>query len=612
MLLIDIKIILLIEYTMNNYTITVSVIAHIDHGKTTFCTNFVKLFSNIDCCLDLFDTLVIEKEKNITIKLKVIRISRKFDNCIININILDTPGHYDFMHEVESSILVCDLVLLLIDVTQGVQKQTIAYSNIARDLKKDVFLLVCKCDLLNKYNILEHNFGISVKYNNIYFISSHNQYGFSLLIDDLCKYVIEYNKKEKLQLYNNCLMLIDSYIEKKSNDIVDITVKLYGNIFKGQSIFIGRYNIYINDIYMRTPSGIVFIDTASCNDIVIIRTRIKKQIRRIVLIPGNLIKFCATTDIEKSNYINLQIRCWYILKIYIMNTVSLKYKNLLDILYEINIYDYGFRFEACKSDIMGDGFICFFTGDFHAKIFFIRLESYKIEIKDLYIVCPDHTVVDINNNIILPYNLSHKDCESIYLKYVKLHIYINDQYIYSVINFIKNKMDGVLIIDTIYIDSTYYKIIIGLSEKYLYLLYNYVRSIKDLDCYVVYENHFNDLLKCTKIEYSINNIVINTFSTVAIGNNDLKQCIDYTEIIAKSVERQQFHIVVHCIANGRKIRRVLIQQYRKDVTTKCKSDINRKMKLLKKQKIGKKIMANKFSISNININFSRLFNILNI
>lgn len=562
-----------------------SIIAHINHGKSTLadrfleiCKNF-KLKKNESQCLDSMD---LEKEKGITIKAQCLTLNYKYGNENYILNLIDTPGHIDFSFEVNRSLSVCDGVILLIDVSKGIQAQTITNYNKALDKKLKVIFVLNKIDLSVDKESLKQDIKAVFKIENFIEISAKTGYGVSDLIESIinnipCPKVL--NNKSGFSAY-----IFDSFFDNYSGMTCLIKV-ICGSISKNDK-FILSFSLTsykINNLGIFSPEKI-FKDKLYSG-----------EIGFVVFSCKNISEIKVGTYINSDNYFfeNTEDSYVNVPKIY-ANIYPInfdKFDFLKNSFFKLALNDSSLIFSIYKSQLFGFGFKCGFLGILHLEITKERLErEYGVSV----IVTPPNItfkVVDIKNKefyISSPADLNNiKNIKNIYEQLAIINIISPVSYLGKIIQLCVDarglKDEVVYVNDKVYIKYKipFNEIIFNFFNKLQILTNGFASFDYILGDYVVSDLIKLDILinekKVDALEFIVHKTKVKFFS------NDL------LEKIKNIIPRQLFDVKIQASVNNKIIGKVVIKAIRKNVLSKCYGgDITRKKKLLEKQKIGKK------------------------
>ncbi|BAC24340.1 lepA [Wigglesworthia glossinidia endosymbiont of Glossina brevipalpis] len=587
-----------------------SIIAHINHGKSTLSDRLIQICGNIsnrEMSNQILDTMDLERERGITIKAQSVRLNYKAKNKKnYQLNLIDTPGHADFSYEVSRSLSACEGALLIIDSSQGIEAQTIANFYCAIEMKIKIIPVLNKIDLPNSdpdkiSKEIESMMGIKSK--EIIKCSAKTGYGvYEILENIVCNLTPPIgNINKPLQA-----LIIDSWFDNYLGIIVLIRIK-NGNLKNGEKIIVmSTKKVYsIAQMGFFSPNK-TKTDILKCGEVGWIACSIKE------------IKGAPVGDtITLASYPSEKMLPGF-KKIFpkvfasIFPTISEKYQSLKNGLIKLSLNDSSLFYEYENSDSLGMGFRCGFLGLLHMDIVKERLErEYQIELiitepTVIYeILKKDNTKIHVKSPSKIP---NKKYINELREPIVNCKILSPKKYLGKIISlcvekrgiqnnliYLENKVIIIYIIPMSEIILDFFDKLQSISNGYASLDYKF-KCFNKTDS-VVIQTYINKKLidSLTKV---INKNYINLYSKKTIEN------------LKKIIPRQQFDIVIHIKINNKIISKGIVKQVRKNVLEKCYGgDVSRKKKLLKKQKIGKKRMK---KIGNFFLPQDSLFSILNI
>lgn len=566
----------------------ISIIAHVDHGKSTLADRLIETSGLIkpgDHVDQILDTMDLERERGITIKSQPIRL----DFGDLQINLIDTPGHVDFSYEVSRALIACDGALLLVDGTQGVQAQTFAHSYAAIEAGLDIIPVINKVDSIDVdiNNVSKQIFNlIGAREDEIFKISAKSGLG----VDNLLKKIPDLISSPVNKADNTNALIFDSYFDPYRGVIASVRVfggtietnsklKLINSKFDFEASEIGYFDLKLS------PS-----DTLSSGEVGYIVTGAKElsQIR----VGDTLVNQEDEKPIVVSGYKEPQPTVFS--SIYPADSDD--YAKLRDSLDKYVLNDASFFYEPETSSAFGFGFRCGFLGLLHLEIVIERLER---EFNLSLIVTPpsvEFKIVRNNDEEIVIRNPSkieeYTDIKSIHERICELDLLFPKEYLGSIMNLLNEKR-GVQI-DLNYLSTSMVKLKYRMPLLELVTgFYDSVKSISQgfasLD-YQILEFEIGDLVK---LDILVNGTPIDSFSSILARENAEFIGRSRVKKLAELIPRQQFDIPIQAAVGSRIIARETIKALRKDVTAKLYGgDITRKRKLLEKQKEGKKKMRN--------------------
>ncbi len=594
---------------MTKYIRNFCIIAHIDHGKSTFSDRIIEICKNKKFKKGqnrILDSMELEKEKGITIKAQCANLKFKYKNNIFKLNLIDTPGHIDFSYEVSKSLHICEGAILLIDVTKGIQSQTLNNYNIAKKLKIKILVVINKIDIENiNIKIIKKQIRKILKYKNkIFLCSSKTGLGIKKIIKNIIKIIPspKNNKNKKL-----LAIIIDSYFNNYIGTFLLIKIKSgyikLNDVIKISNI---KKNYTIENIIIYTPYK-KKINILYNGEVGWITCKIKKINNNLI---GNIIynnnnfKINYKKNIKK---INPQIFA----SIYPKENNNFNY--LKKSIQKLQLNDSSLTYEIEKSQILGFGFRCGFLGTLHIEIIGERLKrEYNCKI---IIVNPTITfkIKTKNNNKIYINNIN-KIININNIKYikepiVKCNIKSKKQYIGKIINFCNEKRGVLKNLKYINKEDILLKYKIPLLEI-ITNLSNDLKSITQGYCFYDYKFYKYKKSNIILLKIIINKKIIYGLSKLIHKNNIKKESEKILNIFKKYIKRQLFNITIQIVCNNKIIYKTNIKALKKNVISKCYGgDITRKKKLIRKQKIGKKKMK---KMGNILINPKIFYKILKI
>ncbi len=591
---------------MNKNIRNFCIIAHIDHGKSTFSNKIIEICNKkkiYNKKIKILDSMELEKEKGITIKAQSINLKYKYKKKKYNLNLIDTPGHIDFNNEVSKSLYICEGAILLIDASKGIQSQTLHNYNIAKKFKLKIITVINKIDIknINIYKI-EKKIKKKLKIKNILKCSSKTGDGIKNVIKKIIK-IIPYPKGNINKPLN--ALIIDSYFDNYLGTF--LLIKIYnGKLNIKDKIKILDYdnkyyyieNIIINSIKIKKLKKLISgeIGWISCN----IKIFNKNPI-------GKTLTLYNIKNIKKIKFKKSKPQLF----VSIFPYKNKNFNNLKKSIEKLNLNDSSFTYKLEKSNILGFGFRCGFLGILHIDIIKERLKrEYNMNI---LITNPNITfkIKNKNNETLYINNIdkiSYLNIKYIKEPIVKCNIITPQKYIGKIINLCIQKRSEIK--NIIYIKK--YSII-KLKIPLLEIIIDFNDKIKSItQGYATFNYKFYKYKKSKIVilKVLINKILITNLSTLIHISNIRKEGKRRIDIIKKNIKKQLFNIDIKILCNNKIILKTVIKALKKNVITKCYGgDITRKKKLIYKQKKGKKKMK---KIGKIYINnkiFSKILKI---
>jgi len=566
----------------------ISIIAHVDHGKSTLADRLIELSGLItrgDHNDQILDNMDLERERGITIKSQPIRLI--FDDLIINL--IDTPGHVDFSYEVSRALIACDGAILLVDGTKGVQAQTFAHSYAAIEAGLDIIPVINKIDSVDAdiSNVSQqiHNL-IGSNDDEIFNISAKTGEGIQELINEIPNLITPPDQKsEKVNA-----LIFDSYFDSYKGVVAsvrvfggeikkDMNLKLVNSGFKFNTNEIGYF-----DLNPKKSDNLKFGEVGY----VVTGAKDLSQIRvGDTLVSGDDEKPIILSEYEESQPTVFSS---------IFPSDSDDFTKLRESLDKYVLNDASFVFEPETSSAFGFGFRCGFLGLLHLEIVIERLER-EFDLS-LIVTPPSVEFKMIRNNdeekiIRNPSILDgYTDIKKIQERVCEVDLLFPKEYLGSILTLLNDKR-GVQE-DLAYLSTTMVKLkykipLLELVSGFYDTLKSISQGFASID-YKILDFEDGNLVK---LDILVNGMVVDSFSSILskdsadfIGRNRVKK-------LSELIPRQQFDIPIQAAIGSRILSRETVKALRKDVTAKLYGgDVTRKRKLLEKQKEGKKKMRN--------------------
>ena len=569
-----------------------SVVAHIDHGKSTFCDRILELTGAVEARTfhnQYLDEMPLEQERGITIKLNAVSVSYKSrDGQEYLFNLIDTPGHVDFSYEVSRSLAACEGAILLVDATQGVEAQTMSNAYLAIDNDLMIVPVINKCDLPSAQpevakKEVEERIGISVA--DCVECSAKTGQGVQDVLEKVVELVPPPDGDPEAPLK---ALIFDSYYDSYRGVIVLVRIK-EGRVKVGQEILLMAANekYIVTEVGIRTPKERP-VSELSAGEVGYLAANVK-DIKDVF--PGETITEAARPCAEPLpgyRRINPMVYCG----LYPVDTR--KYEDLKDALAKLSLNDSSLVYEPESSKALGFGFRCGFLGLLHMDVVQERLErEYGL---DLILTAPSVSyrakvqggeVVEISNPSEMP---SPQSLVSISEPYVDASILTPKEYVGPVMDLCTSRRG-------IYKDIVFHeedRVEVLYSMPLSEIVFNFFDSLKgstkgyaSLD-YTFSSYRESDL---AKMDILLNGDVIDALSSIVYRPDAYKRGLALVSKLKTIIPKQLFEIPIQAAINGKVVARADVKSVRKDVLAKCYGgDISRKKKLLEKQKEGKKRM----------------------
>ena len=564
------------------------IIAHIDHGKSTLADRILEYTGAIDkreMKDQILDNMDLERERGITIKLNAVRLNYK-DYVL---NLIDTPGHVDFMYEVSRSMAACEGAILIVDAAQGIEAQTLSNIYLAMENDLEIIPVINKIDLPSAdidARIDELNKMFGFKREEILLTSAKTGKGIPELVDAIVDRIpspkLEYDD-DKLR----CLIFdsyFDSYLGVVSLiRVVSGSVKVNDNI----KMFTTDANYDVTEIGYHTPKK-VKVNMLSAGEVGFLSASIKSidsvRVGDTITLNNNP----CLAGLPGYKVLKPMVFCG----IYPID--SKKYPSLREALEKLKLNDASLSFEPETSQTLGFGFRTGFLGLLHLDIITERIErEFGIDIiatapSVIYeITLTDGSIINVDNPSEFPPKVK---IASIKEPYIRTNIYVPNEYIGSIMELCQDKRGTY--ISTDYIDTTRVNIHyeIPLSEivyDFFDRLKSYTKGYASFD-YEMIGYKESDLVK---MDVMLNGEVVDALSVIVHKDFAYKRGRVIVDNLKEIIPRQLFEVPVQAVIGSKVIARSDIKAMRKDVLAKCYGgDITRKRKLLEKQKEGKKKM----------------------
>lgn len=580
-----------------------SIIAHIDHGKSTLADRLLEFTGAIDKRQmrdQLLDNMDIERERGITIKLNTVRL--EYNGYILNL--IDTPGHVDFSYEVSRSLASCEGAILVVDATQGIEAQTLANVYLALDNNLEIIPVINKIDLpsadITKVEReLFDTFGFTK--DEIIKVSAKTGEG----IEELVEAIIERipppkNNEEKLK----CL-IFDSYFDAYRGVVILVRV-MSGKLDKktkikfmetGESfdvVSLGYHTPFEKEVNLLGAGEVGFI-TASIKSLESVKvgdTITAMDDPASFPLPGykamKPMVYCGIYPVESS-----------------------KYPNLKEAIQKLKLNDAALTFEAESSSTLGFGFRMGFLGLLHLDIISERIErEFGIAIiattpsVNYEISLTDGSTIFIDNPSMMPDKVRIKEVKE---PYIFTNILVPTSYIGSIMELCQDKRG--IYKSTDYIDKTRVNIHYELPlSEIVYDFFDRLKSSTKGFASFDYEIIGYKVSDLVKMDILLNGEVVDALSFIVHKDFAYDRGRRIVDNLKNIIPRQMFEVPVQAVIGSKVIARSDIKAMRKDVLAKCYGgDITRKRKLLDKQKEGKKKMK---TIGKVEIPSEAFLNIL--
>ena len=563
-----------------------SIIAHIDHGKSTIADRMLELTGAVtkrETKDQMLDNMDLERERGITIKLNAVKLNYKG----YTLHLIDTPGHVDFTYEVSRSLAACEGAILVVDAAQGIEAQTLANVYLALENDLTIIPVINKIDLPNAdIDKVKKELREVLGFSDDEIILTSAKTGFGI---------------DKL---------LDAVIDRIPCPNGEINSNLRGLIF--DSVFDSYRGVVIQtrivDGKLKVGDKIRFMSTGASHEVTELGVSTPKEEKVKELVSGDVGYVCASikkiSDVKIGDTITLddnpakeELPGYKEIKPMVYSGIdpveTNKYNDLRDALEKLKLNDASLTFEPETSKALGFGFRCGFLGLLHMDIIKERIErEFNIEI---ILTSPSviYTVTLTNGDIVYVDNPTKLPDRQVISKieepYIKTNIFVPSEFIGPVMELCQNKRGNFINMD--YIDTRvniHYEL--PLSE----IVYDFFDKLKSTTKgYASFDYEFigNKQSDLVKVDIMLNGDIVDAFSIITHKDFAYKRGNAITQKLKEIIPRQLFEVPVQACCNNKVIARCDIKANRKNVLAKCYGgDISRKRKLLEKQKEGKKKM----------------------
>ena len=569
-----------------------SIIAHIDHGKSTLADRILELTHTVDpraMRAQLLDSMDLERERGITIKAQAVRVFYTAKNGeVYQLHLIDTPGHVDFTYEVSRSLAACEGALLVVDASQGVEAQTVANTYLAIDAGLELIPTMNKVDLPGAEpdrvgeEIAEL---IGENPDEVRRISAKTGEGVNELLEQLVQRVPPPSGDPKA---SPRALIFDSEYDQYRGVIAYIRV-VDGTFRKGESI-VGMQTgtqAEIDDIGFFTPAQLPS-ETLSAGEVGYLITGIKDVSQLAVGDTLTTKNHQATEPLPGYRDVKPMVFCG----LFPMNNDD--YPELRDALEKLTLNDAALSWEPETSDALGFGFRCGFLGLLHMDIVRERLErEYDLELMatmpsvEFEITLTDGSVIPVHNPTDMPDPARIAEVRE---PYIRASILTPKEYIGQIMELCQNKRgnhSGMHYLSSERVQLTYDLPLAEIVLDFFDQLKTRTKGYASLD----YEPIGLRPSNLVKLDVLLGGDAVDALSMVVHRDKAFEQGKQMTERLRKRIPRQQYDVPIQAAVGAKIIARETVKAFRKDVTAKCYGgDISRKRKLLERQKEGKKRM----------------------
>ena len=570
-----------------------SIIAHIDHGKSTLADRLLELTDSVqkrDMEEQLLDNMDLERERGITIKAHAVKLDYKAnDGNTYALNLIDTPGHVDFNYEVSRSLAACEGAILIVDASQGIEAQTLANTYLALDHDLEIVPVINKIDLpaADPERVAkEVEDVIGLPCMDAPRVSAKTGENVEQVLEEIVKLVPPPENRDNEPL---CALIFDSVYDSYRGVIVYVRV-MDGKIRPGdtmQMMATGAKFTVVETGYMRATS-MEPTDGLSSGEVGYITASIKTVSDAHVGDTVTLADAPAKEPLPGYRKVNPMVFCG------VYPADGADYENLREALEKLQLNDAALSFEPETSGALGFGFRCGFLGLLHLEIVQERLErEYDL---DLVTTIPsviykihltDKTVVEIDNPCNYPDPATIDYAEE---PVVEAHIFSPPDYVGAIMDLCQDRRGTYCEMTYLAPDRVDMKYLLPLNEiiyDFFDVLKSRTRGYASFD-YEIKEYQRSQLVK---LDVLLNGDTIDALSFIIHADKAYARARKIAEKLKENIPRQMFEIPIQIAIGGKVIARETVKALRKDVLAKCYGgDITRKKKLLEKQKEGKKRM----------------------
>ncbi len=570
-----------------------SIIAHIDHGKSTLADRLLELTDSVmkrDMEEQLLDNMDLERERGITIKAHAVKLDYKAkDGNTYALNLIDTPGHVDFNYEVSRSLAACEGAILIVDASQGIEAQTLANTYLALDHDLEIVPVINKIDLPaadpeRVAQEVEDVIGLPCMESPR--VSAKTGENVEQVLEEIVKLVPPPENHDDKPLR---ALIFDSVYDSYRGVIVYVRV-MDGSIKPGDTMRMmatGAEFTVVETGYMRATS-MEPTKGLSSGEVGYITASIKTVSDARVGDTVTLATAPAAEPLPGYRKVNPMVFCG------IYPADGADYENLREALEKLQLNDAALSFEPETSGALGFGFRCGFLGLLHLEIIQERLErEYDL---DLVTTIPsviykihltDKSVIEIDNPCNYPDPAVIDYAEE---PMVEAHIYAPPEYVGQIMDLCQDRRGIYKEMTYLAADRVDIKYMLPLNE----IIYDFFDVLKSRTRgYASFDYEIKDYERSqlVKLDVLLNGDTIDALSFIIHSEKAYARARKIAEKLKENIPRQMFEIPIQIAIGGKVIARETVKAMRKDVLAKCYGgDITRKKKLLEKQKEGKKRM----------------------
>ena len=577
-----------------------SIIAHIDHGKSTLADRLLEMTGTIsqrEMEEQLLDTMELERERGITIKAQSARLLYDAkDGHQYTLNLIDTPGHVDFNYEVSRSLAACEGALLIVDATQGVEAQTLANVYLALEHDLEIIPIINKVDLPSAdpervCKEIEDIIGLDT--SEAVMVSAKTGLGVDKVLEAIVEKIPEPKDESDKPLR---ALIFDSHFDPYKGAIANVRI-MEGSVKTGDRIRMmssgKEFEVIETGVFLPRMYAVKSLECGSVGYFAasmknVRDCRVGDTVTRADnpahdALPGyrpaTPMVYCGLYPVDTSEYDNLR-----------------------DALEKLNLNDAALLYEPETSTALGFGFRCGFLGLLHMDVIKERLErEYGLSLITTapsviyHVYKTDGEMVAVDNPSLLPDTTKIEHIEE---PFVKTTIIIPKDMVGTVMEISQNRRGQYVTMD--YLDDTRVSLVYDLPlNEILYDYFDVLKSSTKGYASLDYELDGYRTSPMVKMDILINGEIVDALSVIVHKDFAFERGKVIVEKLKKLIPRQQFDIAIQAAIGNHIIARSTVKQLRKNVLAKCYGgDVSRKKKLLQKQKEGKKRMK---SLGNVEV-----------
>lgn len=569
-----------------------SIIAHIDHGKSTLADRLLERTGTVsqrEMEEQVLDTMDLERERGITIKAQSARLVYDAkDGHQYTLNLIDTPGHVDFNYEVSRSLAACEGALLIVDATQGVEAQTLANVYLALEHDLEIIPIINKIDLPSAdpervRREIEDVIGLDAE--NAILVSAKTGQGIDDVLEAIVRYIPAPEEAPQKPLR---ALIFDSHFDAYKGAIANIRI-MEGTLRAGQKIRMmatgKEFEVIETGVFLPQMHKVAALE---CGSVGYLAAGMKNVRDCRVGDTVTTATHSAQTPLPGYRKAVPMVYCG----LYPLETNE--YDALRDALEKLHLNDAALLFEPETSTALGFGFRCGFLGLLHMDVVRERLErEYGLSLittapsVNYHVYCTDGTMVTVDNPSLMP---DMSKIERIEEPLVKTSIIVPKDMVGTVMEISQNRRGQYVTMD--YLDETRVSLVYNLPL--CEILYDYFDTLKSATrgyASVDYALNGYQVSPMVKMDILINGETVDALSVIVHREFAARRGRALVEKLRGLIPRQLFQIPIQAAVGNKIIARENVAALRKDVLAKCYGgDISRKRKLLEKQKAGKKRM----------------------